>query len=261
MANIIMPAIPVADVGKDAVLRRLLGLSLFTLFLTLGAATSWAGNVRHIISFQDGTPAEVQEEIIAASGSTILQRLPLVDAVVIQLPVAQAEDGLTSLLSHPEVEAIELDASISAQALRNGTQGTFVTPTDSAFIEEGYTWNVIEINRQPLMPKIKGNGVRVAILDTGIDPEHADFTESKGKGRSKKHPNVVSRVVGGYNARSGEDETDWVDRNGHGTHIAGIIAAEQRRERCRHRPRVADRRARGRGFVEWTAEGSGVVCV
>ena len=48
--------------------------------------------------------------------------------------------------------------------------------------------------------------MRVAVLDTGINAAHADL---KG------------RVVKGYNVTA---ENYW-DRNGHGTHIAGIIAA------------------------------------
>ena len=48
------------------------------------------------------------------------------------------------------------------------------------------------------------------MLDTGID-----YT----------HPDLAARVVDCYNARAGEDTTDCMDYNGHGTHIAGIIAA------------------------------------
>ncbi|MBM7774887.1 subtilisin family serine protease [Actinokineospora baliensis] len=51
-----------------------------------------------------------------------------------------------------------------------------------------------------------GTGVKVAVLDSGID---------------KKHPDLATRVV---QARTFSDAPDGLDRIGHGTHIASIIA-------------------------------------
>jgi subtilisin len=53
-----------------------------------------------------------------------------------------------------------------------------------------------------------GAGVTVGVVDTGVGP-HADLV-----------------VAGGYNAVTGENENDFADNGeGHGTHVAGIIAA------------------------------------
>ena len=53
-----------------------------------------------------------------------------------------------------------------------------------------------------------GQGVTVGVIDTGIGP-HRDLT-----------------VTDGQNTVVGEDSTDWSDNGeGHGTHVAGIIAA------------------------------------
>jgi subtilisin len=54
-----------------------------------------------------------------------------------------------------------------------------------------------------------GDGVKVAVIDTGIDTKHPDL-----------------KVAGGANTVLGENEKDYGD-NGmhHGTHVAGIIAA------------------------------------
>jgi subtilisin family serine protease len=51
--------------------------------------------------------------------------------------------------------------------------------------------------------------VTVAILDTGIDPNH---------------PELSGKVVTGYSAVPGE--SSYKDLHGHGTHMAGIIAAD-----------------------------------
>lgn len=67
-------------------------------------------------------------------------------------------------------------------------------------------------------PKIweqsKGKGIRVAILDTGCDVTHPDLNE---------------RIIGGRNFTDDDDGNPdvYTDYNGHGTHVAGTIAAVQ----------------------------------
>ena len=53
----------------------------------------------------------------------------------------------------------------------------------------------------------KGAGVNVAVIDTGID---------------LKHPDLKANIVGGKNCSTGKS---YNDGNGHGSHVAGIIAA------------------------------------
>lgn len=59
-----------------------------------------------------------------------------------------------------------------------------------------------------------GRGIRVAVLDTGIDYTHPDL--GGGLGSSFK-------VIGGYDFIHGN--ANPMDDHGHGTHVAGIIAA------------------------------------
>ena len=61
---------------------------------------------------------------------------------------------------------------------------------------------------------IEGEGVKVAIIDTGVDFNHPDLF---GYGPDGK-------VIGGYNfIQEGEPP---MDNNGHGTQVAGVIAAD-----------------------------------
>jgi subtilisin len=54
-----------------------------------------------------------------------------------------------------------------------------------------------------------GDGVKVAIIDTGIG----------------RHKSLQGRIAGGHNFIVGEDADQWNDHDGHGTHAAGIVAA------------------------------------
>lgn len=56
----------------------------------------------------------------------------------------------------------------------------------------------------------KGEGVVIAILDTGID---------------RNHPDLVDRIIDGRNFTDEGDRDDYSDQNGHGTHVAGTIGA------------------------------------
>lgn len=63
---------------------------------------------------------------------------------------------------------------------------------------------------------ITGKGIKVAILDTGIDYTQPDLGGCLGKG---------CKVVAGQNFVEGEAADNLMDHNGHGTHVAGIVAA------------------------------------
>jgi major intracellular serine protease len=56
----------------------------------------------------------------------------------------------------------------------------------------------------------KGSGIVVAILDTGIDMEH---------------PDLKDQIIDGRNFTDEGSSSDYSDGNGHGTHVAGTIAA------------------------------------
>ncbi len=59
-----------------------------------------------------------------------------------------------------------------------------------------------------------GQGMRVAVIDTGIDYTHPDLGGGFGSG---------FKVIGGYDFVNGD--ADPFDDHGHGTHVAGIVAA------------------------------------
>ncbi|MDD5656413.1 MAG: S8 family peptidase [Elusimicrobia bacterium] len=74
-------------------------------------------------------------------------------------------------------------------------------------------WGIERVHAPAAWDYAEGKGARVAVVDTGIFTEHADL---KGK------------VDGGYDAFSkSELREKYQDQNGHGTHVAGTIAASR----------------------------------
>lgn len=71
---------------------------------------------------------------------------------------------------------------------------------------------VDDVDAGPLLAGLDGWGVRVAVLDTGVFAEH---------------PALANRLDFDASINlTTDDPADWTDRNGHGTHCAGTIAAE-----------------------------------
>jgi len=76
----------------------------------------------------------------------------------------------------------------------------------------------IEMIQAPkVWEQTKGKGMTVAILDTGCDLTHPDLKE---------------RIIGGRNFTNDDNGSEDVyrDYNGHGTHVAGTIAATQNQQ-------------------------------
>ncbi|MGA1873346.1 MAG: S8 family peptidase [Thermoplasmatota archaeon] len=72
-------------------------------------------------------------------------------------------------------------------------------------------WGVGRIDADLVWSSSTGEGVKVAVLDTGIDNDHPDLDVAGG----------VNYVPQGRKL----DTKKWDDDNGHGTHVAGTIAA------------------------------------
>jgi len=75
---------------------------------------------------------------------------------------------------------------------------------------QSYQWNLPAIGTEDGWAVTRGSKkIKIAVVDTGVDLDHPDL-----KGRLQK----------GYNIVANNDNPD--DDNGHGTHVAGIIASD-----------------------------------
>ena len=83
-------------------------------------------------------------------------------------------------------------------------------------IQQETPWGVDRIDAEVVWPANTGAGVDVAILDTGIDYDHPDLAANLAGGVN---------FVGWWWVDGSTNRYYWNDRNGHGSHNAGIVAA------------------------------------
>ena len=165
--------------------------SLLAAVLATAAFAAPAAASEQIVQLRSG--AAVPAPVAAAQ----VRALPLIDAVVADLGPAQ----VAALRRDPAVRAITPNRSVAASVA--GPDAGLETAYNAS-IRSTIAWN----------HGLTGAGVGVAVLDTGIQGDVADFG-----GRV-----VASAVV---NA----DATTAGDRDGHGTHVAGLIAGDDARHR------------------------------
>jgi subtilisin family serine protease len=124
------------------------------------------------------------------------------------------------LLKSHHVQVIDTYNSISSVAIKadKDTAETLITSPDILEVQENRSY---EIQRQTL-PKafsslnissdirssLTGKGIKIGVLDTGIDSKHPDL-----------------KVSGGVCVLQADCTMGYTDDNGHGTHVAGVIAA------------------------------------
>ncbi len=156
---------------------------------TIGAAPGpQPGRVKVLIGFTR-QPGPAQEALVRGIGGTIRYSYHLVPAIAATVP----EQAIEGLRRNPNVTAVELDGQVWA-----------------IDVELENAWGVEHIGASPVHDSgNKGNGVSVAIIDSGIDYTHTDLD---------------ANYAGGWDFVN--DDSDPEDDYGHGTHVAGTVAAE-----------------------------------
>lgn len=133
-------------------------------------------------------PGPNEQALVRSQGGVIKHSYHLVPAIAASVP----ESAISGLLRNPHVTSVDLDGTIYA----------IDTELDN-------TWGVKRISAGALHDAgNKGMDVKVAVIDTGIDYNHSD---------------LAANYSGGYDFVN--NDTDPMDDNGHGTHVAGTIAA------------------------------------
>lgn len=176
---------------------------------------------RYIVGFNRGVDHAAQQEVLKRFGLTDLESLDVLNAKVVEVPGGRFRPSSVRIMADPDVYYVEEDfytnwlvgAGVSFQATPLPSLGLIMKnlpkfePMAAGTGEQ--PWGVKRVKAQDAWDRTGGGaGVRVAVIDTGID---------------FNHPDLRANYKGGYNAiDSGKPP---MDDQGHGTHVAGTIAA------------------------------------
>ena len=162
-----------------------------------------------LVKFKPDTSQNTIDNELKRHGAKVTDQVAAIGVLVLAVPQNAESRIITALSKNPNVEFAEADYLAFTTAVPNdtyfanqwGLENTGQTiagqqGTADADIDASSAWNIT-----------LGGGVKVAVLDTGVDQDHED---------------LAGKIFLQKNFTSSSSPDDFY---GHGTHVAGIIAA------------------------------------
>lgn len=197
-------------------------------------ATVVLGNVasakeRYLVIYKSKQGYAAMNQYMVTEGVSSLKvedSLANVNGQVLEVSNSKA---IESLKNHPEVDVIEIETFKPSPKPINGFKLAKVTHTwnqnvastsddtqSVPHLNEGVAtpWGIMAVHAGAAWDNAEaGKNARVLVLDTGIDPNHPALKANFEKGRNF------------FQSFDGPNPNDFIDKEGHGTHCAGTIAA------------------------------------
>lgn len=227
-------------------MKKLLHLALVLLFVAplIPLTTASAGGPERYIVVFDGPVNEAARGLVQKFGD-LVEEVELINGVVVLLPPPAVE----ALSKAPGVVRVHPDVVLEAdKGPKKPPGGGGGKPQPS----EELPWGIDRIDAELAWGASTGSMVNIAIVDTGID---------------KDHPDLAVNIKGGENfvpdKRGRVNPDKWDDDNGHGTHVAGTVAAIDNEigvvgvapDAYLYAVKVLDRT--GSGYLSWIINGLG----
>lgn len=169
-----------------------------------------------IVGFERGTSGAESRAIADDAGGTIERRLGGRAALV---SLDQAEDSAAAaaaLVADPDV--------------RYASPNFVVHATGDPLVDSGALWGLLRVQAPSAWSVANGSGVIVAVLDGGVSLANPDVAPSLWTNPAEIPGNGIDDDNNGF--PDDVHGADWIDRDGmpnddggHGTHVAGTIAA------------------------------------
>ncbi|MFY9174380.1 MAG: S8 family peptidase [Peptococcia bacterium] len=168
---------------------------------------------RKIVVAKKGDLSEIKI-ILSRNQVRIIKELPLVNALVVEFPSLSEINLLTRGLT--DEVSIEDDLDFELCWLYPWFMPFFpympppqeIKGPSSPIAQRRVDWGIKRIGAPEVWDKLKERRVKVGIIDTGIYDKHPDLQDNIKE--------CVSTL---------DDNSSYLDDNGHGTHVAGIIGA------------------------------------
>lgn len=179
-------------------------------------------NVDLVILFYDNSIDNKIEEIVTNSGGKIINEFPDLGAIEVKcspnlIPTIKSEESVQSLAPNHIIK-------LSNEKTKKFIESSYDSSNISADLYEYYQWDIKKVtsNGESFYLESGNHNVVIGIIDSGIDTNHPDLTNNILGGK-----NLVPAKFEDDSSETG-DSDDITDRTGHGTNVAGIIAANGR---------------------------------
>lgn len=190
-------------------MKRIFALVLVVLLISqvtasqVLAQSSFEPASRKIVVFSSSVAsADAQSAVLKNCGAVKIKHIPLINA-----SVAMVNASSEAKLKRAGV-VLRIDEDVLVTAL--GKPAPKPTPTPIPQPPEVLPWGINRIDAELVETdnNTTAAAIKVGVIDTGID---------------LNHPDLKAIIKGGFNAIL--PNGSYTDDNGHGTHVAGIIAA------------------------------------
>jgi subtilisin family serine protease len=170
----------------------------------------------------------------ARAGARLVRSIPQLDIQTVQLPSGAAA---RLYASDPNVawtepnyirHALVAEPDDPAYNQMDGTLPTEGDPTwyewDARTVQAVEGWSVWPNHYYTAAGGKGTEGIRIAVIDTGIDIDHPDFINAGGTSTDAEEGGQLEWALN-RSFSSGSSTAGAPDEHGHGTHVAGIAAA------------------------------------
>lgn len=162
---------------------------------------------RKIVVFKSGVLNEpARDRLIERNGGIKVKNLDLIEAKSVLLPDRASERALLAsgavLRIDDDVIVTTLESGAGFEATGRGGDG------DVGALAQTLPWGIDRIDAELVWATTTADTIKVGVIDTGI---------------SLSHPDLAANIKGKYNAINPTKSAN--DDNGHGSHVAGTIAA------------------------------------
>jgi thermitase len=196
-AGAIALGVPVAGLATDAVTfhAQAQANQAVSMPFAHSAFGNWAKG-RILVAPNAGLPDDEFARDLSVHGGKSLGKVRGLEVHVVELPANANEQAVADALAHnPHIKFAEVDQIVSSTAITN----------DPILPQE---WQISKIGASTAWNTATGAGIVVAVLDSGVQ---------------SNHPDLQANLVPGWNVYNNNNLTN--DVNGHGTAVAGTIAA------------------------------------